>query len=666
MPDSENSFDPSKFQFNFTIHHPEDATKGIKTAWENGDRVFIFVTGITNGYLTATFNGTNWNTACVGIGPSALGASGTLHALYLPYGNDALPSYDNNQWTFNKGTDTYYFYAFNKAYTVEEVGEDFVVSATISMEKPETYVQFYIPYLEANETIQLACNALCPAGLASLNVNGYITENSGNAGAPVNGYAGTLAGEKGYYVSGKPVSEPGKDYYFVLKKGNTYSHYFKNRSAIQANKAYQLASYTTWPVVGSSHFVTVAGKRLETVNKGASHPWELGTPYGSTYEVPSVLEKLPDDADWNALQSAAAWKDMKIWDAQGSLVVAYSNYVFLPRSSSASSYYWSNGFASALQMSTDGTHSLIDSALPGEAYVRTLEKRDWFTIIATEDNTTVTFNYYAADDHIKFSRNNGIDWEDCDAGHHIFLLKQKGDRICFTGERTNYKNDSGDQWGTPGNKPIFDADQKVYIAGNIMSLLADKDNLSESAFHGAFSKGKNGNDEIEVKYIDISDDDPLILPATNLPPRCYTQMFRNCTKLTRVPAFRVETVGIRSCYNMFRNCSSLITTEGIELDAMELTEDCYRELFRGCSKITSIPILRAPTLAKSCYQQMLSGCTSLGTVVCLATNISASDCLNQWMSGIKSTGTLYQAHNGPFAPNKNGVPKDWIVKEYTE
>ena len=281
---------------------------------------------------------------------------------------------------------------------------------------------------------------------------------------------------------------------------------------------------------------------------------------------------------------------------------------------------------------------------------------DGFKIKAINNGTRITFNYNYEDDGIEYSLDFGESWN-----HYTepFILN-KGEVACIKGNRTNYKNEKpGDQWWKPQDKPIFVASAKCYIGGNIMSLLKDE-TLSVSAFQGAFSRG-----DTRLTYIDIDPDSPLILPAKNLVERCYMSMFRNCTSLTRAPVFRVETTAEKCCYNMFRACSALENVSGIELPAMTLSLDCYRELFRECAKLTTCPVLPAPTLVKECYRQMFSN-SGIKTIVCLATYIDAELCLDQWMSGIASNGTFYRAQGAAFESGKYGIPSNWTVVDYSE
>ena len=312
---------------------------------------------------------------------------------------------------------------------------------------------------------------------------------------------------------------------------------------------------------------------------------------------------------------------------------------------------------------------------------------DGFRIKGTVNNTTITFNYNYANDGIEYSFDEGLSW----TSYTVPFTLNAEEEVCIRGNRTNYKNvpNNEDAYGTPGNKPIFTSNQKVYISGNIMSLLADKNNLVASAFHGAFSKGSS----TAVNYIDIDPDKDLILPSTTLQSNCYQQMFRNCTSLTRTPTFRAESVAYRCCYNMFRQCSNLEDASEIELPATTAATDCYRELFRQCTKLATIAqdLLPATTLAQGCYQQMFqgtkivtapdlpaaelvqdcysemfSGCKALQSITCLATSISASNCLNKWMNEVESGGTFTKATGVEWPSGISGIPSGWEVVNYVQ
>ncbi len=285
---------------------------------------------------------------------------------------------------------------------------------------------------------------------------------------------------------------------------------------------------------------------------------------------------------------------------------------------------------------------------------------DGFRIRAISNNTKITFNYTYADSGIEYSKNFGESWEPYTEPFYL----NKDEVACIRGNRSNYKNAGTDQWETPSSKAIFVASSKCYIGGNIMSLLSDEETLSVSAFQGAFSRGGT-----TITYIDIDPDVPLVLPVTEMADKCYMQMFRNCTSLTKAPEFRVEKTAYRCCYNMFRKCSGLKDVSLIELPAMTLSVDCYRELFRECSNLkTAAPMLPAPTLVQECYRQMFSS-SKITSITCLATDISATDCLNEWVSSVPSGGIFYKSPDieaSKYPTGSHGIPSGWTVKNYGE
>lgn len=158
----------------------------------------------------------------------------------------------------------------------------------------------------------------------------------------------------------------------------------------------------------------------------------------------------------------------------------------------------------------------------------------------------------------------------------------------------------------------------------------------------------------------IKDASNLILPATTLSNNCYGDMFNGCTSLTtapELPATKLE----NSCYrDMFNGCSSLTTAQA--LPATTLNINCYYGMFFGCSSLTTAPTLPATTLAEGCYAYMLANCSKLKNITMLATDISAPRCLNVWVNGVASTGTFTKAASMTTLPEgANGIPSGWTV-----
>lgn len=323
-----------------------------------------------------------------------------------------------------------------------------------------------------------------------------------------------------------------------------------------------------------------------------------------------------------------------------------------------------------------------------------------FRIKGTVNNTTIKFRYTYSEGGTQYSKDNGHNWTD----YTEQVSLNKDEELCVRATRTTYENgetvfnDSQSKWYNIKDNPLFTADKKVYIAGNIMSLLyyeyEDKFTIpTEFCFFGAFGKTS------ETKTIDIDPDDPLILPATTLTKGCYIRMFFRCTELTTAPKLPATNLADFCYYNIFRKCSSLVNVSFV-MPNVELKPNCYREMLRECTKLSSLPEkflpsttlaegcyqqmfsgdtkltlapeLPAETLDKDCYKQMFSGCSGLNYIKCLATtNINTYNSTFQWVQGVPKTvssvlGTFVKspaAALSAWPTGANGIPSGWDVQD---
>ena len=347
------TYDISQLRFNLIINYPA-TTKAVKSGWENGDKVFIFFTGKTSGYVTIVFDGNNWSAPSASGTVSFSETSGTLTAIYLPYGNDATASY-GTEWSFSSGTDSYFLSAEKTDYSIEDTGDIATLGAALNMTGPNDYAQLFIPDSGASGTINLACNFLQPAGLANVASDGTVSEKtSGAGGGWITGFADTIGEDKGYYFSGK-LSGSGQECYFAVNNSGSYCHYYKHRStAVAGRGAYRLPALSAadWQGFSSSQYVMIAGEHWCTVNSGAATPWNnTGAPIFDA---------------WNSLldDSKATWIPMTIAGTSGSLVVDktdVTHYMFLPQAN-----YWSS--TGGYYLKEDGT--LTNTGTPSSAYIR--------------------------------------------------------------------------------------------------------------------------------------------------------------------------------------------------------------------------------------------------------------------------------------------------------
>ena len=159
------------------------------------------------------------------------------------------------------------------------------------------------------------------------------------------------------------------------------------------------------------------------------------------------------------------------------------------------------------------------------------------------------------------------------------------------------------------------------VEGNIMSLIYGddfKNKLTISSRYTFYELFRNCTKLVSAEN--------LILPATTLASSCYSQMFRDCTSLTAAPKLPATTL-TDNCYsNMFQGCTSL--TQIPELPATSLTDYCYFNMFTNCASLATVPsnLLPATTLTSNCYSGMFYGCTSLTTAPELPATTLAGSC----------------------------------------
>ena len=202
-----------------------------------------------------------------------------------------------------------------------------------------------------------------------------------------------------------------------------------------------------------------------------------------------------------------------------------------------------------------------------------------------------------------------------------------------SGERVYFRNDSGFfNWYSDELDMFYtkiNCTNYHKVGGNIKSLL-DYNNYNVAMTPYCFYMLFYENEY-------LTDASELILPKTSLAPYCYKEMFNGCTALTSTPKLPATTL-VEGCYHsMFQRCTSLTTTP--KLPATTLVESCYYRMFWDCTSLTTAPKLPATTLANNCYRSMFNGCTSLTTAPALPVTTLAEYCYSSMFSGCTSLTT---------------------------
>ena len=208
-----------------------------------------------------------------------------------------------------------------------------------------------------------------------------------------------------------------------------------------------------------------------------------------------------------------------------------------------------------------------------------------------------------------------------------------GDKVAFYGKGTEITSYSS-RTKITGSGDGFTC--KVY--GNIMSLV-DEENFATAT---TLSANYTFN-SLFYDFTTLTDASGLLLPATTLAKYCYRQMFQGCTALTTAP----------------------------ELPATQLAAYCYYYMFYGCTALTAAPELPATELAQYCYYQMFRDCSKLATVTCLATSgINQSGSTANWLrdagSQVQGTKTIYTVSTADWPSGNNGIPSGWTRANVTQ
>lgn len=361
---------PVSIVFNLTADSP-DATRVMKEDWAAGDVIFVFFDNVAAPrFLKMSFDGSSWTSEeYVGstAAPGALGLrngdSGTMRAVHLPFGNDAVVSADGTSFVFNKTMYTYYMTGALD-YTVAENA----VSGSFTMEIPEGYVQFSVMDYSSNDSYSLQCDAVIPVGVASIGADGVVHETMDKTFRDeLPGYfylkPGVTFGS--YLFSGKLNADyPYTDYYFAKKKGNIRRDYCVSGKELSSHLAVTLPDgregrSDKWIEVGSGK--TVKFRMTDpysgdytyewyTCNYRANAPEEFGTKvYGlmNQYLTGTDIDRIgngPYTYDFSfLLQSDVSRFWLTVKGQRGVVFKSGSSFLFLPANENDDEY-WTLGY----------------------------------------------------------------------------------------------------------------------------------------------------------------------------------------------------------------------------------------------------------------------------------------------------------------------------------
>lgn len=381
-------------------------TKVVKTGWEDGDVIFVFF-HMTEGsgdvdapsYLEMKYTtGKGWSYTKKNSLDIREGDTGTMRAVYLPFGNGASISYgDYDDFVFSTAYRSY-FLTDKMSYTVQNN----TVSGNFKMSVPkvgnEGYVQFYVADNNAVEdgAYRLSTDAVKPVKIVSVLPDADLTLNL-QALAPGTDLPGYVY-KKGYLFSGvldDNYAYKGT-YYFAKTKvsdGTRTDYFIPSATPLEHRDSRKLPANgdAKWEPVGPSKTVTLSKTASGTTNsygtwytcnEGANVPEETGLrlDYNAAKALVGTNKLLPSSTLQQQMISSLAWSQVSVHGIPGWVISGDTRFIFLPMSPSTGvEWYWS-GTALAnnpdkayhLYFRTDGYHVVSDGDKTNQYAVRYL------------------------------------------------------------------------------------------------------------------------------------------------------------------------------------------------------------------------------------------------------------------------------------------------------
>ena len=174
-------------------------------------------------------------------------------------------------------------------------------------------------------------------------------------------------------------------------------------------------------------------------------------------------------------------------------------------------------------------------------------------------------------------------------------------------------------------------------------------------------------------------------PDTILSTGCYYGLYRGCTYLTWSRDLPVTTLAA-NCYQRIFYYSSLQIAPS--LPAQTAKQDCYREMFAGCTELIQSPTIAITTDAGNCFLGMFNGCSKLQNApeIHVTTSIGwdafylmFKDCTrlnyikvhftswahtSQWVQGVASVGTFECPVELTQTFDNSHIPTGWTVNTF--
>lgn len=185
-----------------------------------------------------------------------------------------------------------------------------------------------------------------------------------------------------------------------------------------------------------------------------------------------------------------------------------------------------------------------------------------------------------------------------------------------------------DKYGATAALDGGSGEYRLYFRGTNNTLISGG-NLAYWMIDAAAPVACFGNIESLLDYTKVEAGEHPAMAAN-----CFANLFKDCTALSSAPELAATNL-VNNCYvNMFRGCTGL--TNAPVLPATTLAGGCYMEMFRDCTSLAQAPELPVMTLPSSCYKGMFSNCTALATAPELPATTLGAVCYQYMFAGCTS------------------------------
>ena len=175
---------------------------------------------------------------------------------------------------------------------------------------------------------------------------------------------------------------------------------------------------------------------------------------------------------------------------------------------------------------------------------------------------------------------------------------------------------------------------------------------------------------------------PALLAST-LGDHSFYSMFSGCTSLKRAPEITATRFADGSCESMFSGCTALKYGPS-SLSTSRQFPRCFGNMFKNCSSLTEAPVLTADSVwdCRSIFENCTSlqkivvnidyiddtglyhafmGCSSLNDVTVSFTEWPGGASTGDWMDGVASSGTFRKPSDLPETYGDSNIPTNWTV-----